>query len=175
MKVPNKKELDKHKREEEWASIFLRHLNDGGLDYVIAELYTPSSWGDVDISARSASGTYPSLYIQLCLDTDPKNSGFEKIGEDQKARTFNNFGQTLEAIKGKVEKYEKQKKDYSQITLAIQTYYLIEEDEKYHIPRLRDECKQYKFKAIYLLSPKGQIYGFDKSVEESPELVFKIL
>jgi len=164
--------MNKHKSEEGWALILLRYLNTNGCDYEIGENYTlPAHWADVDVFAKSASGKYLPLYIQLCLDVEPKNEGYVEIRKKPKVYTFNNFGETPEAIKGKVEKYEKQKKDYSQITLAIQTD-LIQDDEIYHVPRLREECKQYNFKAIYLLSPHGEIYG--PPAEEVPELVFQI-
>ena len=174
-KTPNKKELLKRQSDEAWASILLRYLNSKGYDYEVREPYTPPGWADVDVFAMSISGKHPSLYIQLTLDTNPKNSGYEKIWKNSKSHTFKNFGQTTEAIRGKVEKYTKQKMDFSQITLVIKSYYLIKDDEIYRIPKLYDECKQYKFKAIYLLSPKGQIYGSDKQPKEQPEFVFQIV
>lgn len=173
-KTSNKKELNKYNNEKKWALILLRYLNSKGNDYIIKEDYTPpADWADVDVLAESSSGKFPPLYMQLCLDVKPGDEGYEKI---EGAHTFNNFGETLEAIRCKAEKYAKQKKDFSQITLIIQTLYLTEDDEKYCIPKLRDNCRQYKFKAIYLLSPGGLIYdGSDEQGEEYPDRIFQIL
>lgn len=148
--------VEKTKRELEngWASILLRYLNSAGYDYIIRERHIQDGWADVDVCAKSDSGKYPPLYIQLCLDVNPKDPGFEKTGKSSKI--FTKFGQTMEAIKAKAEKYKKQNVDFSQITLAVQSYYLIKDDEIYRVPQLRNECRKYKFKAIYLLSPKGQ-------------------
>lgn len=173
------KQIDKEIQEKSWASILLCYLNNKGFDYEIADLDIPSNWADVDVGAKSysdmsSSFMSSSLYIQLCWNMDPKNPGFEKIAENPKASTFNNFGETFKAIDGKVEKYERQNRNYSQITLAIQTYAWNKENEEYFIPRLREECKKYKFKAIYLLSPKGEIWGQCGIEEEIPELVFQI-
>ena len=149
------KEDKKRRIDEWWANILLRHLKkQQGCDYAIGKQHTPDGWADVDVFARSKTDKYPPLYIQLCSDINPKDPGFEKILK--KSKMFKNFGQTIEAVKGKVEKYKKQDKDFSQITLVIQSHYLIDHDAIYRVPKLRDECNQYKFKAIYLLSPKGQ-------------------
>ena len=177
VKTTNEKELNKYNNEKKWVLILLRYLNSKGNDYTIKEDYAPSvDWADVDVFAKSSSGKFSHLYMQLCLDVKPGDEGYERIGGNLNAYTFNKFGKTLDAIRCKAEKYRKQKRDFSQITLVIQSFYLIEDDGKYKIPKLRDNCRQYKFKAIYLLSPNGQIYdGHDKQRKEAPELVFQIL
>ena len=175
IKAPNKNELNKYNREKGWALILLRHLNNKGSDYIIKEDYTPiDSWADVDVFAESYSGKFPPLYMQLCIDVKPCDGGYKKIKGTSKSYMFTKFGKTFEAIKGKATKYTEKGKNFSQITLVIQSHYLIEDDEKYRIPKLRRDCRQYKFKAIYLLSPKGKIYNHDKQVKESPERVLKI-
>ncbi|MDO9579511.1 MAG: hypothetical protein Q7J06_02930 [Bacteroidales bacterium] len=175
-KTTNKKELNKYNCEKEWALILLRYLNGKGSDYIIKEDYTLiDGWADVDVFAESYSGKFPPLYIQLCIDVKPCDEGYEKIKDTSKSYMFKRFGKTFEAIKCKAIKYTKQRKNFSQITLVIQSRYLIEDDEKYRIPKLCHDCSQYKFKAIYMLSPKGQIYdGRDKRGKEAPELVFQI-
>lgn len=176
IKTQNKNELNKYNREKEWALILVRYINSKGNDYIISEDYIPpANWADVDVSAKSSSGNFPPLYMQLCLDVEPGNEGYEKIRGNINAHSFNNFGKTLDAIKYKADKYAKQGKDISQITLLVQSYYLIEGDKKYRIPELQDKCRQYKFKAIYILSPRGQIYGGDKQIEEDPEQVYQII
>lgn len=179
------KKLDKYKHEEKWASILLRHLNDvNESDYIIIEPNTPSGWGDVDVCARSTSGTRPPLYIQLCLDVKPGSAGYERIMEYPKTYTFNNCGNVLGAIEGKIKKYTEQRKDFSGITLAVQSIgsWFIEGDEKYIIEPLKKECeelkKKYKdigfFKAIYLLSQGGEISD-GQTMQKNPERVFRIL
>ncbi len=163
------KEDKKCRVEEGWANILLRHLNSTGCDYVIGEQHQLDGWGDVDVFAKSDSNKYSPLYIQLCLDVNPKSPGFEKILK--RSRMFTGFGRTLEAIKAKAEKYKESHLDFSQITLAIQTYYLTEHDTVYSVPELRNQCKQFGFKAIYVLSPKGQFVDGKKD----PERVFQLL
>jgi hypothetical protein len=175
MKATNQKELIKCKREEEWTWILLRYLNSNGCDYAIGKDCTlPTDWVDVDVFAISDSGMYSTLYIQLCLDVEPKNEGYEELRRNPKVYTFNKFGETIGAIKGKIEKYKKQGKDFSQVTLVIQTYYLTDDDEKHYIPKLREECKNIGFKAIYLLSKKGEICD-GQTIQEDPERVFQII
>lgn len=158
----NKKEQIKKNSEQSWANILLRYLNSKGCDYKIGEREIPAESVDVDIYAYSDSGKFKPLYLQLCLDVKPGNEGYEKISCTNKSYTFNNFGDTLGAVKGKKDKYIKQNKKFSHITMVVQTYYLTEDDGKYTIPKLTRECSQLGFEAIYILSP-GE-----------PEYVFKI-
>ena len=183
MTKDNKKSDNKYTNEEKWASILLRYLNSKGCDYKITKLSIPQGWADVDVCAKSPSDKYPPLYIQLCLDVEPGNEGYEKIMENPKVYTFNNCSDAEGAIERKIEKYIKQKKDFSKIILAVQSIgsYFIEDDEKYIIEPLKEKIKKLKkkyknigsFKAIYLLSKEGEICD-GQMTQKDPERVFQI-
>lgn len=181
----NKKELIKNEYETESALILLRYLNNKGYDYVIDKKPpTPTTWGDVDVFAKSTSGKHSSLYIQVTKSMPPKNlggSGFQKVMDS--VYTFENYGLPDKAIMGKAEKYIEKGRDFSQITLIVREDILRDDDKIYNVPALQNKCKQYlhdkpeqyKFKAIYLLSGETQLWGTsDEPIEEIPEIIFQI-
>ena len=170
----NENEQSKQNTERSWANILLRHLNANDCDYKVGNCKIPAMSADVDVCAYSESGSLEPLYLQLCLDVKPGDEGYERIPGTSKSHTFNRFGDTIEAIKAKAQKYTKQSKKFSHITVVVQSYYLIEDDREYRIPKLTKECSQLGFKAVYILSPKGEIYGGEESPSVMPERVFKI-
>lgn len=146
----NNREQGQHEYEKKWAQALLDHINsENGSDYIATKPKGQlATWADVDIEAKSPSGNYPSLYLQLTVD---KRRDIVMKIEGHKFPVFN-CDKVLQAVSEKAAKYLKSGKDFSQITLVIQGT-LKENNCHFELtPELLQNCAAFPFKAIYYIS-----------------------
>jgi hypothetical protein len=137
--------------EKKWAQALIDYLNlKNNSDYIVTEHDNKSTpqWADVDVEAMSQSKTFPTLYLQLATDSRIDRV-FKYNGHSTPVFTSDNI---LTAIVDKHNRYTKQGKNYSEITLVIQGTMSQSSVPFEFTNQLFNECKKYNFKEIWYLS-----------------------